>query len=525
MNDWELLQTISEIPSREKNSVSQRLVQKNEFIDYSENSKLRTLWKSSNYSEWEWHQVARFAFQDSENLRYMYEKLWELINKYRNSYDDYFELTSELGTFLEPNPLTRLDRLTSLYEEYFEIFSNITRHIHFDFPTIQYVGPSFRGIISWDKTFKNSNSEFPTSFVSQIPLKKFDTPGNILLFLSCSWLHKECSRILNLEFFEPLDTSQLEILENVYNKTNNLLVNFPFSQVVQASMLFWKMSYDSKPILELERKSAERISKGIVKNAHYQKLLDWIQKFRNMNLMLVSKETPSSKLLRNRDSQDTIYEAWLFFEFIDYFSQTGKLIDLHMDHENKSYWFTFDHHGQILTWHYDLEFSPVDEPQYTWVWRHKPDFTIMKDNEILAICDAKNFSLKQSPKEGVNKMMAYMTNFNTKIGILLFPYIPKFWDDFAPKEKRQKLLPLYKKAHPEFSNEKISSMQKPESNLHWEQLPKYLKQEFRLNSFKDYQNPKDPDMHLLLMRMEPAEKNTALLQKGEIIQKILSFLP
>ncbi len=525
MSDWELLRTISEIPSRENKPVPEKLVRKNEFIEYSENLRLKEIWKSSSYSEWEWHQVARFAFQDSENQRYMYEKLWDLINKHRNSYDDYFELTSELGTFLEPNPLTRLNKLTSLYDEYFEIFSNITRQMHFDFPTIQYVGPSFRGTVNWDKTFKNSNSEFPTTFVSQIPLKKFDTPGNILLFLSCSWLHKECSRILNLEFFEPLDATQIEILENIYHKTNNLIINFPFSEVVKASMPFWKVPHDSKSVLELERKSSERISKGIVKNAYYQKLLDWIQTFRNMNLNLVSEETPSNKLLRNIDSQDTIYEAWMFFEFVDYFSKQEKLIDLHMDNENKSYWFTFDHNGNELTWHYDLEFSPKDKPQYTWAWRHKPDFTIMKGDEIIAICDAKNFSQKQSAKEGVNKMMAYMTNFNAKIGILLFPYIPTFWDDYEPKRKRNMLIPTYKKAHPEFSHEKISSMQKPESNLNWEELPKYLKQKFKLNSFDDIQNPKDSEMHLVLMRMEPARKNTALLQRQEVMEQILSFLP
>jgi len=118
-----------------------------------------------------------------------------------------------------------------------------------------------------------------------------------------------------------------------------------------------------------------------------------------------------------------------------------------------------------------------------------------------------------------------LTNFNAKIGILLFPYIPKFWDDYEPKEKRSKLIPIYKKAHPEFSNEKISSMQKPESNLNWEELPKYLKKKFPLNSFNDMQNPKDSDMHLLFMRLEPTEKSTALLQKQEVIEKILSFLP
>jgi hypothetical protein len=68
-------------------------------------------------------------------------------------------------------------------------------------------------------------------------------------------------------------------------------------------------------------------------------------------------------------------------------------------------------------------------------------------------------------------------------------------------------------------------MQKPESNLNWEELPKYLKQKFPLNSFNDIQNPKDSEMHLVLMRMEPAPKNTALLQRQEVIEKILSFLP
>ncbi len=84
------------------------------------------------------------------------------------------------------------------------------------------------------------------NFVSDIPIRKFVTPGNILLILCVLWMHREASRILQLNFVEPLSKKDRYLLQSIFEKTKNLLKGFPFQDVVKESMKYWKLQNDEK---------------------------------------------------------------------------------------------------------------------------------------------------------------------------------------------------------------------------------------------------------------------------------------
>ena len=281
MSDQELLVKIKELVEREDNPIPEKVILSDTFRFDPRNSEFLELFEDSGFkkNEWNWHQIVSFALGKANSERFMYDKLWNLLIEHRGHYNDYFELETEEGTFPIPNPLTDLNRFETLYQEFFQIYKNITSKIHFDFPKKEYYGPNFRGKINWQKTIQKSNTEYPLNFVSDIPYRKFVTPGNILLILCVLWMHREALRILQLKFSEPLDNTKINILHSISDKTKNLLLHFPFQDVIKESTKYWNLPNDDKQILYLESLVRKRIEQGIVRNPNYSKLLDGAAKF------------------------------------------------------------------------------------------------------------------------------------------------------------------------------------------------------------------------------------------------------
>ena len=62
--------------------------------------------------------------------------------------------------------------------------------------------------------------------------------------------------------------------------------------------------------------------------------------------------------------------------------------------------------------------------------------------------DAKNFSTTET-SDAKMKMLSYMNNFNCDFGVLFFPFVPEFWEEWTTKQRRKALFPYYTKLHPE----------------------------------------------------------------------------
>ena len=527
MSDQQLLQKIKELNEREIDSLSEKVLKAETFLLDPRNKEIAELFESSSYKkfEWNWQQVVRFALKKANSQQYMYDKLWNLLLKHRGHYNDYFELETEEGTYPLPNPLTDLNRFESLYQEFFEIYSNIVNQIHFEFPKKEYYGPNFRGKINWQKTLQKSNTPYPMNFSSDIPERKFITPGNILLVLCVLWMHKETSRILQLNFVEPLSKKDKYILQSIYEKTKNLLNGFPFQDVVKESTKYWNLVNDEKPILSLEHQLKKEINEKKVRNKNYLRILSWIEKFRNLNLMMVTEKTPVKNLLKSQQSQDTVYEAWMFFEFFDYCFEKGWYPKLKIG--TKPYSFEFEYNSQKVVFWYDRQYNHPGP--YAWAVHQRPDFSIMINDEIIGIFDAKNFSQGENTSPARVKMLSYMSNFNCDFGVLFFPFVPKFWDEWSKKERRQALFSYYSKLHPQKDLEEIKSMDIPEARKAWDDLDGKIQNLFEINSVKPMLNPQKQDMQFLLMRLEPNNSELAIKTRNQTIEtlfdKIIQRIP
>ena len=128
------------------------------FVEQPDRVEIKNAFLASKYHQhgWRWHRLVRIVLEPPETRHYMYERLLNLILKHRRSYNDYFELKTEEGTFQIPNPIGDLNRLEILLQQYFEIYHKIISQIHVDYLKSQYVGPTIRGKVNWHKTICNS---------------------------------------------------------------------------------------------------------------------------------------------------------------------------------------------------------------------------------------------------------------------------------------------------------------------------------------------------------------------------------
>lgn len=518
MSDQQLLLKIKELCEREVDPLPEKVLRADTFLYDPRNKEISELFESSSYKkyEWNWQQVVRFALKKANSQQYMYDKLWNLLLKHRGHYNDYFELETEEGTYPLPNPLTDLNRFESLYNEFFQIYDSIINQIHFEFPKKEYYGPNFRGKINWQKTLQKLNTPHPMNFASDIPIRKFVTPGNVLLILCVLWMHKETSRILQLNFAEPLSKKDKYILQSIYEKTKNLLNGFPFQDVVKESTKYWNLVNDEKPILALEYQLEKEINQKKVRNKNYARILSWIDKFRNLNLMMVTEKTPVRNLLKSQQAQDTVYEAWMFFEFFDYCYEKGMYPKLKID--TKPYSFEFEYDNQLVTFWYDRQYNPPGP--YAWAIQQRPDFTIMVNDVIIGVFDAKNFSQGENTSQARVKMLSYMSNFNCDFGVLFFPFVPEFWDEWSKKEQRSALLSYYSKLNPEKSLEQLGSMSMPEVGKGWVELNSQIQNFLKIDSVKQILNPQRLDMKFLLMRLEPSDSDVAIKMRKQTIEKL-----
>lgn len=377
-----------------------------------ENNKLK---KGKNKEKW--HQFVRFALSDPKEHQYMYDSLLRLLLKYRKSYSDYFKIKNERGTFYFPDRLADLNRLLILYREYFQIYKNAVNRIHFDHPVENISETQIRGKINWDKTLKNSTTKVPTKFETTQWVREFETDENILLVLVAIWLNAESKRLLETEFTEPLESHELSILSQIVENTQKIIYTFPFQNVVNSSRRYATLDIKDSRINALESNVRLRIRRGIIRNKEYQNLLVWIEKFRQLNIRMISGSSTDFPL-DSIENLDTIYEVWLFFEMIDHFNEKGILLKLELD--NDPNYFDIDYSGYKIRFYYEIEFK--GEADHAWAVTSRPDFTVMTDDKILAILDAKNYNKASSLKtEASNKMLAYITNLSAGYGALLFP--------------------------------------------------------------------------------------------------------
>ncbi len=533
MEDEDLIRWIKWLYDPNGGKIKLSVLSDDIFINLPENKELQNRFKLSKYSdhEWKWHQLVRAVLEiDPETKQYMYDRLLSLVLDLRQSHEEYFEIKNEEGIFRVPNSLAELNRLDLLYNRYFTIYKKIVDQIHFDYPHLEHYGPNIRGKINWTRTFTKSSLPFPLAFSTEIRKREFDTSENILLVLCAEWMHRESNRLLHIQFEDPLTESKKNLLRYIVKQTSSILQQFPISSVLNSSRRYLNLSYNDVRIKSLEYETTNRLNQGLVRNLSYWLLLEWIQDFRGLDMENIAESTPSRHIIEPLMNIDTIYEIWIFMEFIGFIAKKDLLVSFQLKPNPNCKFRCGDY---IVTLWYEKIFTVADK---SWIMTQKPDFTAMIGNEIIAIFDAKNYSKSSKLiSDSKIKMLAYMINLDANFGALIYPYYPKIWEEFDMSGRINKLIPFVYDQNRMLEGYEITKIAKSLSKLSWDQLPKKYQDIFP-HIIEKYQHPSPGkkaryhhDQTLCLIRMYPNKSEEAIAMKEKslnlIFEEIISRIP
>ncbi|MDH3203124.1 MAG: hypothetical protein OEL81_00395 [Nitrosopumilus sp.] len=420
MNRQELANEILQL--KYEKEIDEKILIRPEFILQSEYRYLDDAFQKVKHSGEKWHQFVRFILAPKEEWKYMYERLAYLLKIHRNSLNDYFVLKSGTESNSMPDRMTDFIRFHGLYEEFARIYSKIIRQMQVDHPSIDYTGKIIRGKINWKETLFRSKDKFPLNFEMTTWSRDFSTPENILLFLSLNWLNKESTKIINTAFSEPLHSDEIQILQNVESSTNQLIRNFPYQAIIQSSKQFSKLLPKDNEISQLMEYVKFRAKHGDIRNKTYLELLEWIRKIKELSMEFLTGN-PTRFHIDSLSDLDTVYEAWIFLELLD-FCKFKKHLDVTLTLgkvKNDPTFFEFVFDGHVIRMNYEKQFQTDNKE--AWILKHTPDFSVFCDDILIGIFDAKNYSKESEKATGINKMLSYLVNLDSNYGALFFPKI------------------------------------------------------------------------------------------------------
>ena len=390
------------------------------------NSRFRKYKKRLKFSQL----VRQILDPRKDERKYMDSRLHILLRYYGNT-DHYFEILTEDGQIYSyQHPLSELDRLEELYEEFVQIFTDIKNRIDFDFPEVEYVGHSIHGKTNWQKTILNNKTSFPLKFYSKIKERKYETEENILLILCVEWMYRDAQKIYEMDSDEPLDDSQTRKLDEIIDNTRNILVTFPYTSVLNTSKRLWNENYrENLEILQLEKTVKERLDAGTIKNKKYYDLLEWIKKYKDLYLEYITNAKTSSRPITAIEAQDYMFEAWIFFEMLDYVEKQkgirchltfGKYKEYReLDENDPNRFFKFKLDGADVIFYYEKKYiNWLDTDNF-------PDFTVTVNGKLIYILDAKNYAEDNKlGKDAKDQLLSYMIGLDCGMGSFILPYYP-----------------------------------------------------------------------------------------------------
>lgn len=376
-------------------------LEKFRFLPPYQDLGLDELFEKHKVGSEKWHQFVRFIFSDQNERKYITERILRLLITHKGTYDDYFTIRTESGSFTIPDRMSDFVRLGALYEQYFEIYRNIMRRINFDYPAKRFSERYIRGKIDWTETLRKNTSKFPTTFETRNWIREFNTPENILLILCAFWINHDTTLILERNFEEPLEQRERELLVRIMEGSNQIISSFPFKEVIKEAKSLTRDRTSNK-ISNLEIKTRLRIKNGLIKNTQYHRLIQWLHQYKELNVKIMS--TSKTRFpIDTSENLDTLYEIWIFLEFLNYLI-FSKNIQARIREKNNETFIEFELEKKKIRFYYEKSFSRGNG---TWTIGAKPDFTASvidehdpaSDEKIVAVFDAKNYSEKKNNKE------------------------------------------------------------------------------------------------------------------------------
>jgi len=527
MNEQELFSEIKRLHVEEK--IDESVLGADFFLEQPQYEYLNNAFHNTKYrkykKKWAWHQLVRIVLEPPEKREYLYNRLLNLLLEFRRT-EDYFIFKTEEGLYQIPDILSDLNKLKILYQKYFQIYQNILNRIHFDYPKEKKVG-RIQGRINWSETIRNSTTEFPIDFVTATSQKVFETSENILLILCARWMYTESNRLLKTNFKDPLTISNKKILYDIIQKTEFILKNFPFPGVIISSKSFWNIPYnsDNSELKKIELEAKERIKLGIIKNKNYEKLLSWIEEFRGLHIKNIGNTTPTKHILDSLKNIDTVYEAWIFMEFVSFLNNKNILDNFELGKNPKC---EFTHNQKRVTFWFGKRFSREDG--IVWAKPHEPDYVAMIEDDVLGVFDAKNYSEGEPVGGTHDKMLAYMNNLDTNFGALIYPHHPPNWDNLSEQKQIELINEILRIHFPSYTKQQKKKIRKETVQIPWDDLIDEYKQLIPRWSeiISQKQSGKNSKFHLdqtmAYLRMSPENTTFAINIKNQTLDYIFNTI-
>ena len=169
---------------------------------------LAQLFETSRSSDEKWAQLVReVLFFDKADLRYMYNRVMLLTRRFAQQRSSYFTVNRSTGSYLLPDRLSDLNRMSELYEEFFyQIYPRISRRLNFEVYNQVHQSNVLRGKVDWSETvldsIRSGTERNPIQFTTVLPQSNFETPENLLLVFAILRLRNDAARIQSFPFKE-----------------------------------------------------------------------------------------------------------------------------------------------------------------------------------------------------------------------------------------------------------------------------------------------------------------------------------
>jgi len=361
----------------------------------------------------DWEGLVRDAlFYTKNDVRYMYDRTMQIVRRFKEVMGEYFQVKNPFGTYLIPDRLSDFNRLFSLYGDFFDnIYPGIINELNITTLALERNTSHLRGKIDWNKTILNNMStckpNIPLNFVTLISESSLDTPENLLLLSYCIRVHLDSKALLVYNFKDPLNSEEIIILDKICSGSKSIIKNTLLQHLNQKALDYANLSIYDRQLLSLEDLVLVRLRNGLIRQKKYSLLLDWIDKYRELNIRTVSPNHTNFPLDKTK-SLDMMFELWVVFEILDYLVESkGATV-------NKLRGNRFGVNIDGIA--FELRYQPG---YHGWALKGEPDYSIEVNGKCKVILDAKNWAERKD--DAIYKMLGYLNNLDGSLGVLLFP--------------------------------------------------------------------------------------------------------
>lgn len=332
---------------------------------------------------------------EERTAAWMQARLINLLLRYDQAlFDSYFNVHKGMAsTSPELQRYRDLAVLLRLRDELFEyILPQIVRRLSFEAPrSIEIEEHPVTGQIDWERTLAASWESLPNQPPLQLHTRQnrrsFATPENLLTVLTVLEYKAAIGRLLRSD--NPLLRSQkLRSQFMTISEQCERELSFPqFAGLREQAQAMLDQYQDPELVERLELWVSEHLLPG--SNNAYHDLVLWREKLRKLEMSQLYSDGESLTLGPDYDQQSRIYQLWVLYELLEFFSLEGRLIKRDSDEtEAQSSLLRFSWGDSESLCEYELLFNAPIPSQWQGDLRAQPTF-LLRRCDRQELCDGQ----------------------------------------------------------------------------------------------------------------------------------------